>query len=48
MHRKSTSKLSLFDPEIEITLFRLKKVKADNTEMEDQNSDSFSEALGPK
>ena len=43
MHRRSNSELLPFDPEIEITLFRLKKVKIDNTEMEYQNSDRFSE-----
>ena len=43
MHRKSTFKLLSFDSEIERTLFRLKKAKADNTEMEDHNSDRFSE-----
>ena len=43
MHRKSTSELLSFDPKIEKTLLRLKKVKADNTNMEDHNSDRFSE-----
>ena len=32
-----------FDPEIEITLFRLKNIKADNTKMEDHDSDRFNE-----
>ena len=43
MHRKSTSKLFPFDPEIERTLFRLKKVKANNTKMEDLFNDKFGE-----
>ena len=43
MHRRPNSELLPFDPEIEITLFRLKKTKADNIEMEDQNIDRFSE-----
>ena len=32
-----------FNPEIERKLFKLKKVKADNTEMEDQNGEKFSD-----
>ena len=43
MHRKSNAELLPFNPKIERTLFRLKKAKADNAEMEDQNSDIFSE-----
>ena len=43
MHRRSNSELVSFDPKIERTLFRLKKIKVDNTEMEEQNSDIFSE-----
>ena len=43
MLRKSNTELLPFDPEIERTLFRRKKTKADNAEMEDQNSDRFSE-----
>ena len=43
MHRKSSIELLSFDLEIESTLFRRKKGKADNAEMEDQNSDRFSE-----
>ena len=43
MHIRSTSKLLPFDPEIERTLFKLKKVKADNIIMEDRNSDRYSE-----
>ena len=43
MHRRSKSELLSFDPEIERTLFKPTKAKADNTEMEDQNSDRFSE-----
>ena len=43
MHCKSKAELLPFDPEIERKLFILKKAKANNTEMEDQNSDRFSE-----
>ena len=43
MHRRHDSELFLFDPEIERMLFRLKKFKADNTKMEDQNTDRFNE-----
>ena len=43
MPRKSNTELLPFDPEIERTLFRRKKVEAGNSEMEDQNSDRFSE-----
>ena len=43
MHRKSSTKLLSLDPEIERTLFRRKKVRADNIEMEDHNSNKFSE-----
>ena len=43
MHRKSRVELLSFNHEIERTLFRRKKAKADNAEMEDQNSDRFSE-----
>ena len=43
MHRRSTSELLSFDLEIERTLFKLKKVKADNIRIEDQNSDRYSE-----
>ena len=43
MHRRFTSELLLFDPEIKRMLFKLKKIKADNTEMENQNADRFSE-----
>ena len=42
MHRKSSVELLPLDLEIERTLFRRKKAKADNTKMEDQNSDRFS------
>ena len=42
MHRRSNFELLPFDLEIERTLFRLKKIKADNAEMEEQNSDRFS------
>ena len=42
MHRRPNSELLPFDPEIERTLCRLKKIKADNTEMEDQNTNKFS------
>ena len=42
MHRRPNSELLPFDPEIERTLFRLKKTKDDNTKMEDQNTDRFS------
>ena len=44
MHRKSSAELLSFDLEIERTLFRHRRAKADNTEMEDQNSDRFSES----
>ena len=43
MHRRSNSELLSFDPEIERALFRLKKIKVDNTEMEDHNTEKFSE-----
>ena len=43
MHRRPNFELLPFDPEIERTLFRLKKIKADNTEMEDHNTDRFNE-----
>ena len=43
MHRRPNSELLSIDPEIERTLFRLKKIKVDNTGMEEHNSDSFSE-----
>ena len=43
MHRRSNSELLLFDPKIERTLFRLKKIKVDNIEIEEKNSDRFSE-----
>ena len=43
IHRRSNFELLPFDPEIERTLFRLKKVKVDTTNMEDQKSDRFSE-----
>ena len=43
MQRRPDSKLLSFDPKIERTLFRLKKIKADNIEMEDQNTKKFSE-----
>ena len=43
MHRKSNVELFPFDPEIERTLFRRKKAKANNTKMEDHNSDKFNE-----
>ena len=43
MHRRSNFELLSFYPEIERTSFRLKKIKANNTEMEDQNIDRFSE-----
>ena len=43
MHRKSSAELLPLDPEIERTLFRRKKVKVANVEMEDQNSDRFDE-----
>ena len=43
MHRRPDSKLLPFDLEIERTLFRLKNIKVDNTEMEDHNIDRFGE-----
>ena len=43
MHRRPNLKLLPFDQEIERTLFKLKKVKVDKTDMEDQNSDRFNE-----
>ena len=44
MHRRSTSVLLSFDPEIERTLFKLRKVKADKIIMEEQNSDRYNES----
>ena len=41
MPRRSTSELLPFDPEIKRTLLKLKKVKADNIEMEGQHSDRY-------
>ena len=43
MYRRSNSELLPFDLEIEATLFRRKKVKANIIEMEDHNSDRFNE-----
>ena len=43
MPRKSNTKLLPFDPKTERTLFKRKKVEAGKAEMEDQNSDRFSE-----
>ena len=43
MHRRVNSELLPFDPKIERTLFKLKQIKADNTEMEDHNTDRFIE-----
>ena len=43
MHRKSSTDLLSLDPGIERTFFKRKKEKANNIEMEDQNSDKFSE-----
>ena len=43
MHRKPNSELLPFDKEIERMLFRLKKIKDDNTKIEDYNTDRFSE-----
>ena len=43
MHRMSNAKLLPLDLEIERILFKRKKAKAANAEMEDQNSDRFSE-----
>ena len=43
MHRRSNFELLPFDLEIERTLFRRKKVKADKTEIDEQNNDRFSE-----
>ena len=43
MHRRLDYKLLSFDPEIERTLFKLKKIKANNTEIEDHNINIFSE-----
>ena len=43
MQRRPDSELLSFDLEIERTLFRLKKIKADNIEMEDQNIEKFNE-----
>ena len=43
MPKRSTFELLSFDPEIERTLFQLRKVKADNIEMEDQHSDRYRE-----
>ena len=43
MYRRPDYELLSFDHEIERTLFRLKKIKADNTEMEHHNTNRFSE-----
>ena len=43
MHRSPTSKLLPLDPEIERTLSKLKRVKANTTIMEENNSDRYSE-----
>ena len=43
MHRRFNSNLLSFDPEIERTLFKRRKVKADKVEMDDPNTDKFSE-----
>ena len=43
MHRKFSVELLPLDTEIERTFFRRKKAKAANAEIEDQNSDRFSE-----
>ena len=43
MHRRPNSELLSFDPEIERTLFKLKKIKVDNTKTKDQNIDRFNE-----
>ena len=43
MHKKSSTKLLPLNLEIERTLFRKKKAKVENIEMEDQNSDRFNE-----
>ena len=43
IRRRSISELLSFDPKIERTLFKLRKVKADNTGMKDQHSDRYSE-----
>ena len=43
MHRSSNFELLPFDPKIERTLFKRKKVKADKTDMEYHNNDRFSE-----
>ena len=44
MHRRPNSELLPFDPKIERTLFKLKKIKVKNTEMEDHNTDIFGES----
>ena len=43
MHRRPDSELLPFDPKIQRTLCRLKKIKVDNKEMEDQTIDIFDE-----
>ena len=43
MPRRSTFELLSFDPEIERTLFKLRKVKVDNIIIEDRHSDRYSE-----
>ena len=43
MHKRPDYELLSFDPEIERMLFKLKKIKANNTKMEYQNTDRFSE-----
>ena len=43
MHRRSNSNLLSFDPEIERTLFKRKKVKVSKAKMDDPNTNIFSE-----
>ena len=43
MHRRSISELLPFDPEIERTLFKNRKIKSGNIRMEEHNNDRYSE-----
>ena len=43
MHRRRDFELLSFDPEIKTMLFRLKNIKADNTKIEDHNTERFCE-----
>ena len=44
MHRRLTSELLPFDPEIERTLSKLKRVKENNIVIEENNNDRYNES----